>query len=1090
MLKSMAQRDPEAAALVEAISIYGDLVEAEDHSAVWGTVSQIAASAKNDIVKDVCLAALLRLSRNTAREAAAKNYYLAAPDLGPYTREAFLRFYADESELEVASQKLFLSEGELTGIVEGALRLNLGCLAFRASSLLKETFPSYNASVLQVLARATILNKDIAQRHLWLNLPEVKQGLDDLSDQVVKLLELSEGTDKRLYDMACPIYECYQGLALNSLFEMLEKYLQYFEQAHPHTAARFKANAGDDSVLTKIQRDVRDAKESPQKQTSWCLRFLQADSHTLEEVLAFIRLATPEEIGDWLSKKTPINDASVMVVAFVRLLGNAARGAKQDNGLPQRHQLAEQVDLFLSEWGDDITSIAPERIFELADELFYAKLPHKALCFTSRLIPNQALWPSPFVLMHMKCLLEAQQYRTYDSVWARIAEAEKSLVLMSFQSSKAEQMGEITRAIEISDQMINHAPDVPYCWHRGCYLRDRYLSEADQHEFQQLIPDLLLQNYSSEVAGILYFLTKAGNFKRAESLWVEWFIKDPLAHAVELVDFHFGLSMDGTRRGEFELSSKMDHCLAAFQFEQDGETLIRLITDDYHNTSMCTLKASSQLGGLLQSLPIGESRLLGMVSYKVTEHLPPYLACVRIALQLRHKHNDGSDCFALLKMPSNTQEFIPFLEEKLGQYSGNRNRLNKIDNIPLYIRGYALDPNNPFKVAISCWTDVGISKSVLFSHGNAAPNKIVLDAYGIGYLAVTDLAQRMQDIGISFVLPAATKEALFRWVNEISDHNFMLLDVTDHGKLFRTTALDLQARSGHILKALRLILANASVAHPVLHDTTTEIYSIKDGIDSTVYDAIQLSLANDIPWFCMDGAFAALHYSNRNATANAQAIVEKAIVSSPFCFEHKRHGLLLYAFGALPLPLTFSDIHHLAAHSNTLSGFILFKIIQNHGNQIFVGDDRPLFLLDIILIHLNSCFHSGRSHKTLLPSYTSLGSYATHIFNHGISLFLVVNKGGTVESRLALAMMYMVTPSHFYQQFTKYIVGYFRRFAQGHFMDIDAINTHLQSLESQQRGLPYGRAHPNREGAVCDQYQRHAGDARCIQEFNPKNNFN
>lgn len=1050
VLKAMAQRDPEAAALVEAISIYGELVEAEDHSVAWGAVSKIAASAKNGIVKDVCLAALLRLSRKTEREEAAKKYYLANPAPGPYAREAFLRFYADEAQLEAVSRQLILSEGELTGVVEGAFRLELTSLAIRTVNCLKETFPSYNASVLRVLANAFELNGDIAQRHLWLNLPEVKQRLDELVEQVVELLELSEGTDVRLYDMACPMYECYQGLAPSALFEALEKYLKYLGPTHSATAAKFNAIAGNYTDLPQLQRDLRNMQESPKKRAAWCRNFLAASNHLLEEVIAFIHLATPAEVGEWLSTEIPIDDASVMEVAFVRLLGCSFKGAEQDDDLLQRRQLAEEVDLFLSEWGDEISSIAPKWVFELAENLFTANLPHKALGLTSRLIPDQALWSSPFVLTHLKCLLEAQQYKTFDDVSARVAGAENSLTLMSYRSLKAERMGEIAAAIEISDQIIVQAPEVPHSWYRGCFLRDRYRSEAEQQEFQQRIPDSLLQNYSPDAVAILYFLTRAGNFKRAEPRWVEWFIENPRARAVELVNFHFGLSIGGRMRSEFEVSSSLEQSSAAFQFEQDGSTMIRLIVDDHKDYSEFTLKASSQLAELLQRLPVGSSDSLGMVGYRVVERLPPYVACLRIALQLRHIHNDGSDCFAMLKVPSDTEQLVPFLEEKFGQSVRGSKQLGKIDNIPLYIRGHALYPDNAFKGALSCWADVGIPKSLLFNMGDAEPNSVVLDAYGIGYLAVTDLVPRLLSMGISFILPVATKEALNLWVEEISDENFMLLGVTEGGKLFRTTASDLQACNGHILRALRLILDNASVVHPVLHDTILEVYSIKDAIDPTVYSAMQLSLANNIPWFCMDGAFAALHHSSRNAIANIQAIIARAMVGSPFDFEHKRHGFLLYALGALPLPLTFSEIYLLAENPNSLAGFILFKIIQNHGRQVFMGGDRLLFLLDIIFVHLNSRFHSGRSYMAVWPPYTLGMDYTTHVFNHGMQLFLGGNEEGTAESRVAAALMYMGSKCGLHERFLKFIVGHFIGFAEGHFMDVESITTSLQLLANQQ----------------------------------------
>lgn len=1051
VLKSIAQRDPEAAALVEVISIYGGLVEAEDHSAAWGTVSKITASAQNDIIKDVCLAALLRLSRNTEREEAAKEHYLAEPAPGLYARETFLRSYADQGEIEAAGRQFILSEGELTGVVEGALRLELTGRAVLMAKRLNEDFESDNAKVLQVMANACEINPDLAQPHFWLNLPEVKQRLDELAAQVVRLLELSHGTDLRLYNMACPIFETYQGLAPPALYETLKKYLLYLGPNHSKTAARFKAIAGDDTDLTQRQRDLCAAKESPKKRTAWCRNFLTSSKSSLEEVIPFIHLATPGEISEWLSLETLIDDTSAMEVAFIRLFASSFRGAEQPEDLVQRNQLAEEVDAFVIEWADDIQNIAAERAFELAEKLFSAKLPHKALSITTRLVPDHALWPSPFVLEHLKFLLETQQYKTFDEVVSRVVGAETSLTLMSFQSLKAERMGEIDAAIKISDQMILQAPEVPHCWYRGCFLRDRYLSEAEQREFQQRIPDSLLQNPSSEVVAILYFLTRSGNFKRAESRWVEWFIQDPRGHAIELVNFHFGLSSG--RQYQFDVSLTLEQCTAAIQFEQDASTMIRLIVDDQHGSSECTLKASSQLAKLLLRLPIDESADLGMTSYKVKEHLAPYVACVRIALRLRHDHNDGSDCFAMLQMPSDKAQLIPYLEKKLNQSAETRAQLGMVDAIPLSMRGHALYPDSAFKGALNCWTDVNFPKSPLFALGDAQPSSVVLDAYGIGYLAVTDLAQRLLDIGMSFVLPAATKEALTLFLAEISDESFMLLGLTSSGNLSRTTASDLRARDGHTLKALRLILGTAVVVHPVVHDALLDLYSVKEGVDLTVYDAMQLSVANKVPWFCMDGAFASLHHSSGHETANVQAIIVRAMASSPFDFEHKRHGFLLYALGALPLPLTFSDIHYLAATPNALAGFILFKIIQNQGRHIFAGDERQLFLLDTIVVNLKSWFQSGRSPDALRPLYTPWTPFSAHAFNHGISLYLDSGNPGTIESRLAVAMMYMALKSGPNQRFTEFLCAHFVGFAEGHFMDVKGIRMNLQSLVKQRSGV-------------------------------------
>lgn len=1041
LLKAMAQREPEASALVEVISIYGGLVDTEEHSAAWGAVSRIASSTQNEIVKDVCVAALLRLARRTEREEAAKEYYLAEEKQGPYSQEEFLRFYADAHQLEVLSRKLILSEGELTGIAEGALRLQLKDLAVRTSQRLCDEFSSYNARVLRTLSIAAAFDENVAVTHLWLSTPEVKQRVDDLAAQVVELIDLSKGADTRLYNMACPIFETYQGLAPIALVGSLKKYIKQFEALHPTTASIIKTTNRDLSDLPEWRLLLQDAGRDPQKRLEWCKRFLSAASCTLENVIPFFHLATPAQIREWLSKKSPIDDATDLELAFVRLLGSSFQNAGLDDDKIQRHDLAEQADHFLNEYGGKVSEIAPGRVFELAEKLYDAGLPHKAICFTSLLVPDHSLWLSPFVSTHLRCLLEAQQYKSFDKVVGRVVGAEKSLALMILRSLKAERLGDINSALKISDEMIALAPEVQHCWYRGCYLRSRYRSETEQLEFQERIPDSVLERHSRDAVAILFFLARAGNFPRAEPRWVEWFIKDPRGISEDLVNCHFGLSFSGKRRDQFDVSFTLEQCIAAYQFEQSGSTVIRLVVDDHLEPTECTLKASSQLAEFLASLSPNGSGQLGMVKYEAVERLAPYVACLRLALQLRHVHNDGSDCFAMLKMPSDAEQFVPFLEETFGQAGiGNNNQqLSKADNLPLYIRGHALSPSNSFKGALNCWTDINIPKSLLFDKGEVAPKSIVMDAYGIGYLAVTDLAQRILDIGISIVLPQATKEALNQWIEQISDANYMTLGLTEEGRLFRTTAEDIQARDGHVLKALRLILDNSSIVHPLLHDAALDIYAIRDGVDATVYDAMQLSLSNNIPWFCMDWAFASIHQSNQHAIVNVHEVIMQATAIAPYDFERKRHGLLLYAIGALPLPLSFIDLQRIAANPNNLAGFILFKIIKNHGRQIFFDDERAIILLDLLLMMLNSQFHSGGSFRSMSPRYSPIRNYTEHVFNHGIRLFLSVYETEGVESRLAKAIAHMAMRVPYYQEFLQFIDGYFVRFIRGNFMDIEEI---------------------------------------------------
>lgn len=576
MLKAIAQRDPEAAALMEVISIYGGLVETKDHDAAWKTVARIISTATNPIVRNVCLAALLRLSHSTKRESAAKELYSTEPSPGVYTKEAYLRYYADEEQLQAAS-KGFQAEEVLTGVVEGALRLQLIDLSIQMAQQLDLNFGSYNSRVLLAIATGVSLNPDLAERHFWLTRPEVKERLDELTERVIKLLAESR-TDVRVHELACSIFRIYHGYQSARLFEALKKCLQHLDPTRSEEISRFKALAGDDTHLPQSQKDLKEASRNPQKRHGWCQQFLEAGAHQLEEVGPFIELAKPAELEQWLARERILIDASEMEEAYIRLVASIFQHAEQCDDLLQRQELGELVDRFVAEWNAMLPSISPEGLFELAEKLYALKLPHKALNITTPLMPEDALWPSPYVVTYLKLLLETGQYKSFDGLISRVKGAEQSVMLLNFQSLKAEQAGDIESAIEFGESMIELEPEIPWAWYRVCYLLDRYRSLGEQQEFQQRIPDSVLLKPSREVKGILYFLSASGSFKRAEARWVEWFIQDPRGHSVDLVNFHFGL---GTRpRPEFDVSPSLGDCTGGVQYEQEGNSLIRLIVND------------------------------------------------------------------------------------------------------------------------------------------------------------------------------------------------------------------------------------------------------------------------------------------------------------------------------------------------------------------------------------------------------------------------------------------------------------------------------------------------------------------------------
>lgn len=813
--------------------------------------------------------------------------------------------------------------------------------------------------------------------------------------------------------------------------------------SHPDVVARIRSVRGDHSALSDQMRALIDAQNSDEARTAWCLGFLASAAVELQDAVFFTRLAKRSELERWLSQEIHIQGANDIECAVVLLFARSQLVALT-KGMNERYQLSMRADEIVAEFGARIgDELVVWVVVELAESLFEAALPHKALALTTAMLPEGELWASPFVLLHLKCLLETEQYQSFDALLDRIPEGEQSLSLMHFRSMKEEKLGNPNRAIELSDRMVDAAPDNLHCWLRGCELRELFRDVEEQGRFHDALPDHLLDEYSHEAVVAMRFLTSTGNFKRAEARLVRWLMQDPSGRAVMLVNFHF--SHAWRRQAGFEVSSALPGYLEGVEFEQDGQPQVRLIVEEGEATGQYALVRDTQLAQLLVSLEVGQSAELRMVSYTLRGRLPPYVACIRLASQLRHLQNDGSDVFAIIQLPEDPAQFASFLEQKLGADRGQRTA-GLEGEIPLYIHMHALQPDNPIKAAMNAWSDSTIAKPQLVDEGTAHPKEIVLDAYSITYLAMTNVVDRLLDEGCVFVLPAETKVLLQRWVADVTHEDFLMMGVSGTGRLVRTTASDVQAREGHTLRGMQRILDEAVVQHPIIHDTSLELYSIKDGIDSTVYLAMQLSSANGLPWFCMDPAFAGLHCSKGHKLANVNSILLRAISTADFDFEERRHGLMLFAFGTMPRTLLEGDLMGLAKEPNPLSSFILYKIFQNHGLKIFADAKQRWLLLNVMLTHIISTFYRGDKPSVLAPDYTPWCRFDEHVFNHGLRLFMSNHEGKPAEFWMAVALKVGLQIVKLDRTLAQHVDNLFSNYARGHFMDVDAVVKHYRSL--------------------------------------------
>lgn len=1034
ILRLLAQKNDESAALVEAIAIYTDLAGKHDNDAAWATLVTTYTATTNTTIQDVCQAALLKLGYGSKRSGAAVELYQQDETPSQYATEAWLRYYANEEELQVYQSGIH-AEGVLTAAIAGTFRLQLADLALALAKQLKVHFPSLNQRILFALATGFALNPELEKQHFWLSKPEVKQQLDALSEMIIPLLD-EAGDDLRVQQLACSVAGVYQ-YPPSDLYDALSKQSHLLDAQHSEQIAWCKLQFGDTTHLLPEDKVLHAARTNPQQQREWCQQFLVSTNRDLKEAGVFLDLAQAEELTEWLAQEKLITDATDLEQAYIQLAGKIFYQSKLENATEANpHELEQSVNEFVKNWAAKLGGLIPTGLLELAERLYTIKLPQSGLKLIAPLIPEHALWPSLGVLTYLRCLLEADQRKTFAETIERVKGGEHNLELLHLQAIHAERTGDINAAIQLANTMTELAPEQPYPWGLLCQLKHQHCDLTEQQALHARIPDSVLQSPTFEVQRILFFIALAGDTQRAEERWVDWMSKEPDRHAVELVDFQ--LSLLTKQQKAYEPALAVGLCLAAVQYKREGVLATKLIVEDAHPGSRITLKASSDLAKLLLRLESGESANLGMSRVTLVERLAPTVACFRIAMAIREERNDGSDVFYSFNVPAEPEQLVPYLQEKLALSPAPNEEFMSNRQLPLYMRGHVLNSLDPLKAAVSCWTDQRIAKPALLNRGEESPKKLVLDAYGIAYLAVTGYVQDLLQINIELILPPATKDILTAFYAALSDEDYLSIGLTDSGDFYRATSSDVRKHNAHLLEGLRLILDRAVVVQPVTSDTELELLTLKKWLDVTVYDAMTLSAANRIPWLCMDdGLIAQLHLVNGHLLANPQTVLHRIVTTRPFNFEQRRHALLLHADAKLPIPLSMLNLYNLAASETTLAGFILFKIIQNHGQNIFAPHERHEMLLTIIYLYLANIFRSG--HAAFRAHYSPSNTYTSHVFNHGIDLYMSLTSGETAEQRLAKAVRYMLSLCVGDKPLFRSVFMRFESFARGRFMDFGKV---------------------------------------------------
>ena len=106
-------------------------------------------------------------------------------------------------------------------------------LALKVANRLNDVLPSFNSRVLVLIAKGTtLINEKLQRTHYWTITATLKAELIEIIEEIVSLINESNGQDKRLFNVAAPSLQYIFG-DHEKLMDICWKYVDQFERDAP-----------------------------------------------------------------------------------------------------------------------------------------------------------------------------------------------------------------------------------------------------------------------------------------------------------------------------------------------------------------------------------------------------------------------------------------------------------------------------------------------------------------------------------------------------------------------------------------------------------------------------------------------------------------------------------------------------------------------------------------------------------------------------------------------------------------------------------------------------------------------------------------
>lgn len=1047
VLQKSGNLDPQSINFLTVIKLLVDFVDGKIADDASRKLDSIEHSNPAPDLLDITHAAKIILFCKLEDQAGAKALLESFEKPGLYLRCASYEYLPDCAELGsiYESSSHSLSEKELCAIIRGCLNAQNFALASDVSDLLVKRYPSVNSRFLEAISKVNNLLQG-RYVHFWNTSATQKKELFEWADKISALLDDSEGLDRRIVEIAAHVcHFCYGEH--QRLLESCWKYISVFDKYAPNAAKSirsvFEANPNyGDGLISEMAKAKGD--EAYRKEVIRNLR----NSKELSEEGVFIlsRYGDPESIQCWIEKggSVALEDDFEKDYSMLELVCFSCRkSARVDEMLKKKGQL------FVGKHQEKFKEINPIRLVGLANKLIDANQAHLASQLLKPHVIEMDVWPSELVRCYLNSLLGSGQYKTLDGVIEQIPLHERDSFVWQIIARKLEYQGNIPSAIDALNRSLETFPESLniYCKLLYLYVRHEY-PEDKLKGFLSGVPEKILEEESPQALNILIAIAKYHDFYLAERIILSWYIDNPIKSAVSITDFYGGLLCNNINPPAFSLS--LGGCVGAYQYARNNHHVTQLIIESHLEAEHDSLLKDGT--PLAEILIAGEDQMLGVNSIENIKQVSPLMAAFSIAAEIRQANNHGFDPFMQLGGPNTTAEENVNQLIKVLQSQDSREEQVSDPNIPLYMKGHMIGNGGPVQKAYGHLMSKVSHKEPLPGFGADKPESAILDIYGVLVISCNGLASAISESSIKLYITDETKKLIDHWLEQV-DEDYGRLNVGSDGKILMESSEDIQQKTKAIRDGIDVIMKSAEILAPDLVDMPPDLMSISDSVDISVFSSMTLSHANGIPWLCIDPMFASLWQATNNEVVNANNLL--MAMARKLNFEDKREGIYLHVATGLPRWVGFDELVELSKSDDEYAPYFLAKLLEmypsSYGNSIattrFVGH----LLCNALLKTLNS---SHPIWSGLYENNPLSNGYLEKLFYTAFRVVLASESEQDAEYKFSFLIYGLIDTFGRSEIMTKLILTLATKFARGHFLYFEAINSYINYFSASTAETP------------------------------------